>query len=40
MLYCIVGLFGEKVALALQKVHEKNGAKFYSAASATELTVS
>jgi hypothetical protein len=40
MFYCIVGLFGEKVALALQKVHEKNGAKFYSAASATELTVS
>ena len=37
---CILGLFGEKVALALQKVHEKNGAKFYSEAQATELTVS
>ena len=36
---CISGIFGEKVALALQSVHEKNGAKFYSEVNVTELTV-
>jgi NADPH-dependent 2,4-dienoyl-CoA reductase/sulfur reductase-like enzyme len=34
----MIRIFGEKVALALQKVHEKNGAKFYSEANVTELT--
>ncbi len=35
----ISGIFGEKVALALQRVHEKNGVKFYSEVNVTELTV-
>jgi hypothetical protein len=37
---CILGIFGEKVSRALQKVHENNGAKFYAEANVTELTVS
>ncbi len=34
------GIFGEKIGRALQKIHEKNGAKFYSEVNVTELTVS
>ena len=39
MLFSSLGIFGEKVGLALQKVHEKNGAKFYPETQITELTV-
>ena len=38
--FYVAGIFGEKVARALQKVHERNGAKFYPEAFVTELTVS
>ncbi|CAM4856087.1 unnamed protein product [Rotaria socialis] len=34
----LIRVFGEKIACAVQKVHEKNGAKFYSEATVTELT--
>ncbi|CAF0927567.1 unnamed protein product [Rotaria sordida] len=34
----MIRLFGEKIALALQKIHENNGAKFYPEANVTELT--
>ncbi|CAF0778011.1 unnamed protein product [Adineta steineri] len=36
--YYTLGIFGEKIARAVQKVHEKNGAKFYAEANITELT--
>lgn len=35
-----LGIFGERVARAVQKVHEKNGAKFYPEANVTEISVS
>ncbi|CAF0718374.1 unnamed protein product [Adineta steineri] len=34
----MIRIFGEKIARAVQKVHEKNGAKFYAEANITELT--
>ena len=35
----MIRILGEKVGQALQKVHEKNGAKFFSSATVTEITV-
>jgi len=40
---CIVpvsGIFGQIIARAIQKIHEKNGATFYAETQITELTVS
>ncbi|CAF1415713.1 unnamed protein product [Adineta ricciae] len=34
----MIRIFGEKIARALQNVHEKNGAKFYPEANVTEIT--
>lgn len=34
----MIRIFGEKIARAVQKVHEKNGAKFYPEANVTEIS--
>lgn len=40
--FCICfdeGIFGERIGRALQKIHEKNGARFYPQATVTQLMV-
>jgi len=37
--YFFEGIFGERIGRALQKIHEKNGARFYSEANVIEITV-
>ena len=35
----VLGIFGQRIGQALQKVHERNGAKFYAEAQTVGITV-